>query len=986
MGAVKPSETFIGLTGTMKTKVITFWVGLLLSGFSATAQYWVVKGTVLDSAENLPLPSATVVLTKMADSTKRAFSTTELGEFRITGVTNGQYELSISFVGFKSFRKKLDIKDASADVGQVILALDTKSLNDVTVEALAERVRQNGDTTEFNAAAFKVNPDATAETLLEKLPGVVIQNGQVQAQGETVRRVLVDGREFFGDDPNAALRNLPAEIIERIQVYDQASDQAQFTGFMDGETSKTLNIITRASMRNGEFGNVYAGAGTNNTYNAGGSINLFREKSRTTILGHVNNINIQNFSTSDLLGITAGGGRRGAMGARGGGRGGAGGGFSGGFGGDAGGFGGGGGASNFLVGQQGGISETKALGINYSYQDKGPLKFSGSYFFNQSDNQSDESVFRQFTLPQNEGQVYTENSYSPSRNINHRFSGELEYTINPKNSLIIRPRITLQDNSGSGIVDGATYMGTNLLNTAYTENTSILEALSFNNNLLYRHSFEKRGRTFSINLNTGLNESTGDSYLISENIFYGRNPNTVELNQFGDQDTKGFNMTANATYTEPLTDKTQLLVSYRYGYQFNDSKRESFDYEEATGQYSNLNMPLSNTFENDYITHQSTVGYNVRGQKANLTLRGTYQWALLDNDQTFPIQDNVDRKFGNFIPSVVYRYRFENGRSLNINYRASTDAPSVSQLQSVINNTDPLNISAGNPQLDQSYQHSATIRYNKVDMSSNRTFFTLLSGSFSNNQISTSSYVAGGDGATVDGIRLEPGARYSKPVNLDGYWNLRSFLSYGVPLGFIKSNLNFTGTLAYSQSPELINNQLNYAKTPTAGLGLVLSSNISEKVDFTISSNSNFSWVENSLQSQANVNYFNQSTRLRLNWIFGDGLVYRTTLSHTANSGLSDGFNQNFVLWNMEVGKKMLQQKAEVKLAVFDLLKQNQNIRRNVTGSYIEDNQTQILTQYFMVSFIYNIRSFGTGNAIPDDRMERFQQMRERFGRGGNGG
>lgn len=966
----------------MKLKVISILVMLLLGSFSATAQFWVVKGTVVDSTEQLALQSATVVLTQLADSSKRAFSTNELGEFRITGVTNGQYQLQVSFVGFKTFNQQITVADASTDLGQIVLALDTKSLGDVTVEGLAERVIQNGDTTEFNAAAYKVNPDATAETLLEKLPGVVIQNGQVQAQGETVRRVLVDGREFFDDDPNAALRNLPAEIIERIQVYDQASDQAQFTGFMDGETSKVLNIITRASMRNGEFGNVYAGAGTDETYNVGGSINLFREKSRTTILGQMNNVNIQNFSTSDLLGITAGGGRRGG-GGRGGVRGGGGGFAGGGFAGAAGGgFANGGNASNFLVGQQGGISETKAFGINYSYQDQGALKFSGSYFFNQTDNNANESIFRQYTLPRNEGQTYSEISSAPSRNINHRFSGELEYTIDDRNSIIMRPRFTFQDNSGSGIVNGETRLDADLINSAYTQNTSYLEAFSFSNNLLYRHAFEKRRRTFSINLNTGLNENSGDSYLLSENIFYTGTAQDIILNQFGDQKTTGFSLNTNATYTEPLTDRSQLSASYQYAYQFNDSGRETFDFNEGQGDFTDLNIPLSNTFENDYISHNATLGYNLRGDKGTLTFRGSYQWAILDNDQTFPFEDRVDRTFENFIPSVVYRYRMENGKSLNFTYRANTDAPSVSQLQNVINNTDPLNISAGNPLLDQSYQHSATIRFNQINRETSQVFFVLLSGSFSDNRISSSSFVAGNNGATVDGITLQPGARYSKPVNLDGYWNLRSFVSYGLPLGFLESNLNFTATLAYSQSPELINQELNYAKTPTAGLGLVLSSNISEKIDFTLSSNSSFSSVSNSLQSQNTTNYFNQSTRLRLNWIFGEGFVFRSTVNHTANSGLSDGFNQSFVLWNMEVGKKLLQQKAEVKFSVFDLLKQNQSITRSVTGSYIEDNETQLLTQYFMLSFVFNIRSFGEGQTIPDDRMERFQQMRQRFGRG----
>lgn len=956
-----------------------FFTILLLSiSFSASAQYWVVKGNVQDSTQKKPLKFATVLFINLADSTAKAYSTNDQGGFRISGVTNGNYQIAISYVGFKKFTRNFTVKDKSLNLGDIALGVDAKNLDGVVVEGMTERVRQNGDTTEFNAAAFKVNPDATAENLVEKMPGVVLQDGKVQAQGEDVKRVLVDGREFFGDDPNAALKNLPAEMIERIQIYDQASDQARFTGFSDGETSKTMNIITKVSMRNGEFGKVYAGAGTSDTYNAGGSINLFRPKARTTILGQVNNINIQNFSTSDLLGIVAGGRRRGRGGrGGGGGRGGAGGG-----GGAR--FANGGNASNFQVGQQGGINETKALGINYSYEDNKRIKFSGSYFLNQSDNSSDESTFRQFTLAENAGQTYMENSFSPSRNTNHRLNGQLEYKIDDKNSIIMRPRFTFQDNSGSSIVNGSTFLGTDLLNTSNNENRSDLEAFSFSNNLLFRHAFDKAGRTFSVNINTGLNNNNGNGYLISDTDFFVGQGRAVDLNQFSDQNQDGFNMTLNATYTEPLANRSSVLFTYRYSYQYNDSDQETFDFNEGNNDFTDLNIPLTNTFENDYYTHQGTIGYNLRGTKGTLTLRATYQRALLDNDQTFPFADNVDRQFNNFVPSINYRYRASRGKSISINYRTSTNAPSVNQLQNVIDNTDPLNITSGNSELEQRYQHSATIRYNSVNSETSQSFFTLLSGSFSDNYIGNSTTIASRGNTVVDGIILQPGARFSKPVNLSGYWNIRSFISYGLPLGFIKSNLNFTGSLSYTQTPELINDELNNAKTPTMGLGLVLSSNISEKVDFTISSNSNFSKVTNSLQSANDTDYFTQSTRLRLNWIFGPDFVFRSTVSHIANSGLSDGFNQNFALWNMEVGKKLLKSQAEIKLTVFDLLKQNQNIRRSITGSYIEDNQTQILTQYFMLSFVYNIRNFGQGQAPVEN--DRLRQIRERFRSGGFGG
>ncbi|MFT7158109.1 MAG: hypothetical protein ACI8Q1_003136, partial [Parvicella sp.] len=230
--------------------------------------------------------------------------------------------------------------------------------------------------------------------------------------------------------------------------------------------------------------------------------------------------------------------------------------------------------------------------------------------------------------------------------------------------------------------------------------------------------------------------------------------------------------------------------------------------------------------------------------------------------------------------------------------------------------------------------------------------------------------------------------QFSQPVNLDGFVSLRGFMSYGIPLGAVKSNLNLTMSANYNRTPEQINAILNYSSSPTFGLGAVFGSNISEKIDFTLSSNSSYSTVNNTVQTQNNTNFFTQSTRLRLNWIFGPSFVLRSEMNHTANPGLSEGFNNSFLVWNMEFGKKLMKEKAELKLTVFDLLKENQSVSRSINGSYIQDTNTQILTQYFMLTFIYNIRNFGSGNTpnLQNDRLQRFQQMRQGLGNGrGNG-
>ncbi len=965
----------------MKKIIITTL--LILSASPLFGQYWVVKGTVKDSTDQVPLFAATVALQNLSDSTYKVKISDQQGDFRLTGVLNGNYDLTISFVGYKTFKKAIEVKDGTVNLGIIAMPVDLKLLEGVTVEGLSQRVVQNGDTVEMNAVAFKVNPDATAQDLIEKMPGIVIQNGQVQAQGENVTRVLVDGREFFGDDPNAALTNLPAEIIEKIQVYDEPSEQARFTGFADGETTKTMNIITKASMRNGTFGKVYAGAGDDNKYNAGGSINLFREKSRTTFLGQINNINIQNFATSDLLGVTSGGGRRG-------GRGGGGQRVRGGGGGATGGggarFGNGGNTSDFLVGNQGGISETKAFGVNYSATGNDKFKITGSYFFNTSQNNADESLFRQFILPGNEGQTYEENSFVPSTNTNHRFSARIEYTIDDKNSLQIRPRLTLQENDGSALVNGLTLNNGETLNSTNTLNSSKLLAYNLSNNILWRHRFEKRGRTISVNLSTAFNESNGESFLDSENSFFRNGIETTNnLDQFADLNSPGYNINTNVVYTEPLNDKSQLSLTYRLGYQKTESDKRTFDYNEANGTFSDLNIPLSNTFESIYTTNRIGAGYNLRGEKANLTLNLNYQSAKLDNDQTFPIDDNVKRTFQNFVPSISYRLRITRTKNLNFTYRTSTNAPSISQLQNVIDNSNPLFITAGNPNLDQNYQHTATVRFTTTNTEKSTTFFAMVMASLSDKYIGNSTTIASRGPETVNGINLQPGAQLLQSVNLEGYRTVRSFVSYGIPLGFIKSNLNFTANFNYTRTPEMINSELNFSSSPTVGLGWVLSSNISEKIDFTLSSNSSYNNVSNTLQTVSSTDYFSQGTRLRLNWIFGDGIVFRSTVRHTYNSGLTDGFNQNFALWNLEVGKKVLKKKGEIKFTIFDLLKQNQSIQRSINGSYIEDSQTQILTQYFMLTFTFNIRSFGLDDPLPvDPQQQRFQQLRNRFRGNGN--
>jgi hypothetical protein len=307
----------------------------------------------------------------------------------------------------------------------------------------------------------------------------------------------------------------------------------------------------------------------------------------------------------------------------------------------------------------------------------------------------------------------------------------------------------------------------------------------------------------------------------------------------------------------------------------------------------------------------------------------------------------------------MYSYRFDNKSNLRIFYRTNTNAPSVNQLQGVINNSNPTQLSTGNPNLKQDYSHSLSARYGVTNAKTAQNVMLYLNLAYSNNAIVQSTFIADKDYELAKGITLFRGSQLTKPVNLDGLFNVRTFISYGLPISKIKSNLNFSAGVNYAKNPNLINDIKSFTNTYGINSGLVLSSNMSEKVDFTFSYSPTYNLVRNSVQTTLNTNYLFQNTSFKINWLFGKGFLLQTEVLNQAYSGLGSGFNQNFTLWNAGFGYKFLKKQAgELRLNVFDLLKQNNSITRNVSTAYIEDARSQVLTRYFMLTFTYNLRNF----------------------------
>ena len=906
----------------MRYFLITF-IFLFIILTSLKAQQFSVTGTVADSVENELLIGANVALVAQNDSTERMVVATDFdGNFMFHGVASGSYRLEASYIGYRKTTKHVDVKNKSLKLGKIYLSQDVQMMKEFVVIGETPPSVQKGDTTQFNADAFKTLPDASSQDLVEKMPGINMQDGKLQAQGEDIQQILVDGKPFFGNDVNAALQNLPAEVVANIQVFDKKSDKAELTGFDDGERAKTINIVTKPDRRRGQFGRVTGGYGSDEKYQAGASINFFNNDRRITVSGLSNNINILNYSADPN--------------------------------------------SQGESRTQDGIINTNGVGLNFTDEWGETIEISGSYSFNHRENEGERYRFRDYTLPADSGQTYTENSRSNNINADHRFNMRFEYNMDDHNRLLIRPSMSLKHDQNNSYFFGRTITDNGPLNQ--TENTASSDNADydFTNRMYYSHRFAKKGRSLTLSSRLGYHTNEDDRYRLADNVFYGENERYELLNQKTVRDRKGLSWSAEASYTEPVGKNGQVEVEYDVGNRVDDSDQLTYDIDEKP-QYLRLDTALSNTFDSKYLTQETEIGYRYSTEKLRLQAEVEYQQVDMRNEQQFPLLFNIKRTFTSFLPSARFFYRFSDSRNIEIQYRAYNDVPSVGQLQEVINNSNPLHLRTGNSDLEQSVTNRIRLRYRWHNPDTESSLYVFMETRQMKNNITNSTLIADSTSEIADGIILEKGSQFTRPVNVDGYVRARTYISYGTPVGWLKSNFHLSTYMSHTRNPGLVNGERNFVNLSYFSLRFSLSSNISEKLDFNISTGGGYNIAENSLRPALNTNYFNQSTRLRFNWIFFDGFIYRTELNHRVNTGLSAGYDQNYLLWNMSIGKKFLKNDlAEVSLNVYDLLEQNNNIDRRVTELYVEDSQSTVLQRYFMLSFTYNIRHFSRGTSIED--------------------
>lgn len=881
-----------------------------------------IRGTVADASANDAVIGATVLMVNIKDSSRSKFAVADGdGKFLIADLEKAFYRLRVTNVGYKDYTKIIRLSLPENDLGTINLVQDVTTLQDVVIEGEAIAVQQMGDTTQYNAVAFKTNPDASAKDLVSKMPGIVVSSDGVSANGESVEQVLLDGKRFFGQDPLLSLNTIPADMVDKVQVYDEKSDQSQFTGFDDGNTTMTMNLITKADKRIGQFGKVYGGYGENELYKAGANINSFSKNHRLTFLGLSNNINQQNFGSEDLVGI-GGGGRGGRRE---------------------------GGNQNFITGQQDGITRTHSTGLNFSTEFGKNTTFEGSYFFNQTRNRDNQLLDRSSFLSEST-QTYTEEQQSVTDNANHRLNIRLNHKINENNNLLWRTSFSAQNRDNEELTDGETTgEGGGILSNTFNNYISESEAFNFNNTLIFQHKFEKAGRTISFNLNTQVNPT--DSESLYEDL---EADSLIQYNS----DQGNNKLASTITYTEPIGTTAQFSGSYEISYTRRKSDINTFVTSELLGDRV-FNEGLSNNLLSDYTTHSPRIRFsnNKFGNIFDLSLQ--YEYARLNNEQLVPSESEMNRSFHNFLPSALLRMNLGDDTDFFARYATSATAPSVNQLQTIIDNSNPLFVSLGNASLDQTYTHTLNMRFRKNIFNKNMTLANRTNITTSKSYIGTSTTVVDSDSVTFGGVLLAEGAQISQPVNVDGYWSVSNNTTYGILISPIKNNLNLTTGLTYTRLPGLTNDVRNVSNTYGANLKLGLASNISEKIDYNLYYQLTGSIVRNAIQPSSNVRYYTQTIGTTLNFIFPKGIVFRNETLFQKYNGLSDSFDTRYTLWNMGVAKKFLKNdRGELELSVFDLLGENQSFDQTITAQYVQETQTKVLQRYFMLTFTYQLRSF----------------------------
>lgn len=945
-----------------------------------------VTFSLIDAQTKAGIMGAVVEVSQNANPDNRRHYTSGYGgAVEIPGLNYGEYTMTATFLGYGDVTQTFKVAAATLSLGTIEMKESSTRIETVVKEVQALRASQSGDTLSYNAGAFKVSADADVEGLLKKMPGITLNNGSVEAQGETIKKIFVDGKEFFGEDVNTAIKSLPAEAVDRVEVFNKLSDQAEFSGMDDGEGYKAINIVTKTDMRQGQFGKMYAGYGyqpdaddvtSNHKYTVGGNVNFFQGDSRVSVIGLFNNINQQNFSFEDILGVT------GQTGGGGGGR--------------------GRGVGQYMVRPQNGVALVNSIGLNYSdvWGRKDQVKFQGSYFFNNTDTKNLSESDTWYEHPSPIDTLHTEGR-SRTINGNHRINARLDWKISRNQSLMSRTSFSYQSNDPTSTTYGYQYGESGLLyQQDYKE--SNYAGMYFNEFLQYRVKLGKPGRTLSVDGRFTYRDRQNERYL-SSNQAMSISPYQELYDQYFGEGKDWYEMAANPTlyspvyqhimsptrlyevrgtvaYNEPLSQSSQMSIQYRFGYEDEQKDQDAF-YTSSTWGDPTANSPMTRASSSGYWTHRVGPGFRYSKNKNTIVANVYYQRSSLDGNISGGQKDDIRRTFNNVTYFGMLNYAFNRENTIRMFFRSGTDAPEITQLQNIFDVSQPQYLSVGNKNLEPSFMHRINFHYVHSNLEKGRTFMWMFMMQNYQNYISSSTLYCptGFELSQFGDIEIPTNSkgenytpqRITSYENMNGYWNLRTHVSFGLPLNFMKCNLNMTAGVNYNIIPSAVYESLddmvahkfttNYAKNIGYDASVTLGSNISENIDFTLSWNGTYNQAWNTAAKNGGKNnYFSHTASGSLKWVFWKGFTFTAACSYIQYIGFTNDYNESYVLCNLYLGKKVFRnQRGEIQIGVNDVANQNTAFVRNTGSAYTQNLRNSVIGRYFSIQFVYNLRHFG---------------------------
>lgn len=926
-----------------KTAVLGAWCILLAA--QVQAQSGSVRFRVADRATREAVIGAVAELRSRGDSSAAPLYTASGSDGRgsFHRIPAGDYRLTISSLGYDSLHRDLRVAAAEVILDTLWLTPRAEAIDDVVIETPALRSSVHGDTLSYHAAAYKVAFGADAGSLLAKMPGLEIADGGIAAQGRNIRRVYVDGREFFGNDVLSAIRNIPADMIESIDIFNTQSDQSEFTGVDTGEGFTALNIVTRPDKRRGAFGRLYGAYGIPDKYIGGGNVNIFNQDRRITIIGLVNNVSRQNFSFEDILGTTEEANGTAAN-------------------------------KNFMVKPLDGISTVQALGVNYSDDWGSKAKIAASYFFNRTDNRNVSQTEKQSFTSTDKLVLYDDENTSQALNLNHRFNSRLDYKIAADHSLMMRTSFSVQDNDSRNELRSRTdnrfseeeirfvYRRRN-----FGDNDS--RGLNFSNQILYRYRLP--GKT-SQNLTLGIGGSyRGYEQLSQPRQYTFRDPDDTVCDTTAyssrnisrtDRDQPGYQIYGSASYTRSLTKRSRMSLEYRCSYAENSVERNTYVLTAENLFPTERNPKQSAEYGYSYLTHRVGATYQYRFRKTKVATTLYYQHDGFSGNYVIPYPTGTERAFDNLTYNAVAEIFINRNNTLKFNASGRTSNPRATDLQNIVNTTNRQNVVAGNPGLEPVYTHRLSGQYIRTNPERGRTFTLSAEFAASPNTVADS-LVIDTPAFIIDdeGTALGEGNQFVRPVNLAGYRNLRAQINYGFPVRWLRSNLNLRAGISAGRLPSIINGVRNNLANRAYNLGAVLGSNISEAVDFRISYTGSYQESRSASQVRSIDNtYFNQQARAETTFVIRNRFVIRANADYDHYRGITDPFLEERLICNAMLGVKLFRNRlGEISVGVNDLLDQNRTtFRRAVTGTTLRYVTNLAVGRYVAFQLTYNLRVY----------------------------